>query len=212
MSAGLLTPSVSAQDHTAGPDDAPITLVEYGDYECPYCGMAYPVVKAIQRELGSSLRFVFRNFPLGEAHPHARHAAQAAEAAGAQGKFWEMHDMLFEHQSALEDADLIGYAKALGLDAERVARELKEGTYAKRVRNDFRNGMRSGVNGTPTFFINDQRYDGSWMNEKKFRAALLPSSSPAFVASSKVVHTSDAVVGRVDTRRLVDGDAAEGLK
>jgi protein-disulfide isomerase len=172
MSEARLTPPVSAQDHAAGPEEAPLTLVEYGDYECPYCGMAHPIVKAIQRDLGSNLRFVFRNFPLAEVHPHARHAAQVAEAAGAQGKFWEMHDIIFEHQNALEDADLIGYARSLGLDADRVARELEEGTYAKRVRDDFRSGMRSGVNGTPTFFINGQRYDGSWMNEKKFVAAL----------------------------------------
>ena len=172
MTESRLTPPVGAQDHVAGPDDAPVTLVEYGDYECPYCGMAYPIVKSIQRQLGSSLRFVFRNFPLAEAHPHARHAAQVAEAAGAQGKFWEMHDTIFEHQDALEDSDLIGYAKSLGLDAERIARELEEETYAKRVRDDFRNGMRSGVNGTPTFFINGLRYDGSWMNDKKFVEAL----------------------------------------
>jgi protein-disulfide isomerase len=179
MSSGRLTPPVSADDHIAGPDDAPITLVEYGDYECPYCGMAYPVVKAVQRELGSRLRFVFRNFPLAETHPHARHAAQVAEAAGAQGKFWEMHDMIFEHQQALEDDDLIGYARALGLDAERVARELEAGSYAKRVRDNFRSGVRSGVNGTPTFFINGQRYDGSWMNDKKFAAALLAAEEQA---------------------------------
>jgi protein-disulfide isomerase len=169
---GLLTPAVSDRDHAVGPADAPVTLVEYGDYECPYCGMAYPVVKALQRQLGTRLRFVYRNFPLAEAHPHARHAAQVAEAAAAQGKFWEMHDMLFEHQDALEDTNLIGYAGAIGLDAERVARELEAGTHAKRVRDDFRNGMRSGVNGTPTFFINGDRYDGSWMHEKKFVGAL----------------------------------------
>jgi protein-disulfide isomerase len=170
--ASILTPPVSDRDHAAGPVDAPVTLVEYGDYECPYCGMAYPIVKALQRQLGTQLRFVFRNFPLAEAHPHARHAAQVAEAAAAQGKFWEMHDMLFEHQQALTDPDLIGYARELGLDAERVARELEAGTHAKRVRDDFRNGMRSGVNGTPTFFINGERYDGSWMHEKKFVGAL----------------------------------------
>lgn len=176
---GRLTPAVSDQDHAAGPAYAPVTLVEYGDYECPYCGMAYPIVKSLQRELGAQLRFVFRNFPLAEAHPHARHAAQAAEAAAAQGKFWEMHDILFEHQSALEDSDLIGYARSLGLDAERVARELEAGTYAKRVREDFRNGMRSGVNGTPTFFINGERYDDSWMNEKKFVSALRAAAEAA---------------------------------
>jgi protein-disulfide isomerase len=168
----VLTPPVSAQDHAAGPEDAPVTLVEYGDYECPYCGMAYPIVKRAQRALGTELRFVFRNFPLAESHPHARLAAQAAEAAGAQGKFWEMHDALFEHQNALELEDLVSYAKSLGLDTVKFARELEAGTYAKRVRDDFRNGVRSGVNGTPTFFVNGSRYDGSWANEEAFIRAL----------------------------------------
>jgi formate-nitrite transporter family protein len=172
MSSGSLTPSVRAHDHIAGPDDAPVTLVEYGDYECPYCGMAYPVVKAMQRELGSRLRFVFRNFPLAESHPHARHAAEVAEAAAAQGKFWEMHDMIYEHQGALDDADLVRYAESLELDGERVSRELEAGTYRKRMRDDFRSGVRSGVNGTPTFFINERRYDGSWADEEAFVRAL----------------------------------------
>jgi protein-disulfide isomerase len=167
-----LSPPVSERDHVAGPEDALVTLVEYGDYECPYCGMAYPIVKRAQRELGSKLRFVFRNFPLAESHPHARLAAQAAEAAGAQGKFWEMHDMLFEHQDALEAQDLIGYAKSLGLDTAQFARDLETGKYEKRVRDDFRNGVRSGVNGTPTFFVNGNRYDGSWANEEAFLSAL----------------------------------------
>src|ERR1700674_5534510 len=172
MSDGGLTPPVSARDHAAGPDAAPVTLVKYGDYECPYCGMAHPIVKAAQRELGDKLRFVFRNFPLAEAHPHARIAAQAAEAAGAQGRFWEMHDMLFEHQDALEPQDLVGYAKSLGLDIPQFERDLKAGTYEKRVRDDFRNGVKSGVNGTPTFFVNGERYDGSWANEAAFIGAL----------------------------------------
>ena len=172
MSDGELTPPVGADDHVAGPDDAPVTLVEYGDYECPYCGMASPIVKRAQQDLGNRIRFIFRNFPLAESHPHARLAAQAAEAAGAQGKFWEMHDMLFEHQDALEADDLAGYAKSLGLDVPQFARDLETGTYAKRVRDDFRNGVRSGVNGTPTFFVNGSRYDGSWANEKAFIHAL----------------------------------------
>ena len=167
-----LTPPVGERDHIAGPDDAPVTLVEYGDYECPYCGMAHPVVKRAQRELGKQLRFVFRNFPLAEAHPHAQIAAQAAEAAGAQGRFWEMHDMIFEHQDALEVKDLLGYAASLGLDAEKIARDLEAGTYVKRVREEFRSGVKSGVNGTPTFFVNGARYDGSWANEKAFIGAL----------------------------------------
>ena len=172
MSDVMLTPPVSEQDHIAGPKTAPVTLVEYGDYECPYCGMAHPVVKRAQRELGNQLRFVFRNFPLAEAHPNARLAAQAAEAAGAQGKFWEMHDMLFEHQQALEAEDIIGYAESLKLDVARFTEDLKAGTYAKRVREDFRSGVKSGVNGTPTFFVNGSRYDGSWANENAFIHAL----------------------------------------
>jgi protein-disulfide isomerase len=172
MSDGELTPPVSARDHAAGPDDAPVTLVEYGDYECPYCGMAYPIVKRAQQDLGGRLRFIFRNFPLAESHPHARLAAEAAEAAGAQGKFWEMHDTLFEHQDALETEDLVGYAKSIGIDTVQFSHDLEAGTYTKRVRDDFRNGARSGVNGTPTFFVNGSRYDGSWANEKAFTHAL----------------------------------------
>jgi formate-nitrite transporter family protein len=186
MSTGRLTPPVNKHDHTAGPDDAPVTLVEYGDYECPYCRMAYPIVKAAQRQLGSQLRFVFRNFPLAEIHPHARRAAQAAEAAAAQGKFWEMHDMLFEHQDALEDADLVRYAELLGLDADRVARELEAGTYAKRVRDDFRSGVRSGVNGTPTFFVNGERYDGPWANAEAFIRALRDAVPEASQAAARL--------------------------
>jgi len=172
MSEALLTPPVSERDHVTGSEDASVTLVEYGDFECPYCGMAYPVVKSAQRELGKQLRFVFRNFPLAEAHPHARLAAQAAEAAAAQGKFWEMHDVLYEHQDALEAEDISGYAKSLGLDMAQFASDLQNPTYAKRVRDDFRSGVRSGVNGTPTFFINGSRYEGSWANEQAFIHAL----------------------------------------
>src|SRR5437660_8821577 len=124
-----LTPAVSDSDHHAGPDDAPVTLVEYGDYECPHCGRAHPIVREVQKRMGRRLRFVFRNFPLAEMHPHA---------AAAQGKFWEMHDLLFEHQADLEDADLIRYAKRLALDVERVEQELVAWTHADRVRQDFR--------------------------------------------------------------------------
>jgi protein-disulfide isomerase len=172
MSDALLTPPVSERDHVTGPEDAPVTLVEYGDFECPYCGMAYKVVKSAQQDLGKQLQFVFRHFPLAEAHPHARNAAQAAEAAAAQGKFWEMHDVLFEHQDALEPEDIIGYAKSLGLDVVKFASDLKDPKHAKRVREDFRSGVRSGVNGTPTFFINGSRYEGSWANEQAFIHAL----------------------------------------
>jgi protein-disulfide isomerase len=172
MSGAELTPPVNATDHAAGPENAPVTLVEYGDYECQYCGMAHLIVKRAQHALGNQIRFVFRNFPLAEAHPHARLAAQAAEGAAAHGRFWEMHDALFEHQDALEPADILGYARSIGLDAEQLAGELQSGVYAKKVRDDFRSGVRSGVNGTPTFFINGTRYEGSWANEEAFINAL----------------------------------------
>jgi len=157
-----LTLPVGERDHAQGPAGAPVTLVEYGDFECPYCGRAYPIVKQLQQRLGSRLRFIFRNFPLKEIHPHAEHAAEAAEAAGAQGKFWEMHDRLFERQFALEDSSMLEYAADLGLDVGQVAGELAQGTYESRVREDFRSGVSSGVNGTPTFFINGARHDGSY--------------------------------------------------
>jgi protein-disulfide isomerase len=157
-----LTPPVGPRDHAQGPKTAAVTLVEYGDYECPHCGRAYPIVKKIQAELGSRLRFVFRNFPLGEMHPHAQHAAEAAEAAGAHGRFWEMHDMLFEHQRALSDRHLVEYAVAIGLEPAQFQQELSTHAYAARVREDFLSGVRSGVNGTPTFFINGFRHDDAW--------------------------------------------------
>ena len=160
-----LTVPVSQRDHQQGPATAPVTLVEYGDYECPYCGEAYPIVKEIQRRLGDRLRFVFRNFPLTQSHPHAEHAAEAAEAAAAQGKFWEMHDYLFEHQQALDDTHLVHYAVALQLDQEQFEREMTEHVYAPRVREDFLSGIRSGVNGTPTFYINGLRHDASYALE-----------------------------------------------
>lgn len=157
-----LAPPVSERDHIQGPGTAAVTLVEYGDYECPFCGQAYPIVKEIQRRLGDQLRFVFRNFPLTQSHPHAEHAAEAAEAAGAQDRFWEMHDYLFEHQRALDDAHLLEYATALNLDQARFKHDLTTHTFADRVREDFRSGVRSGVNGTPTFFINGTRHDDSY--------------------------------------------------
>jgi len=157
-----LTPPVGARDHVQGPATAPVTLVEYGDFECPFCGRAYPIVKAIQETLRDQLRFAFRHFPLTQSHPHAEGAAEAAEAAGAQGMFWPMHDMLFENQDALEFEDLVSYADALGLDVERFASELAAGVYQPRVREHFLSGVRSGVNGTPTFFINGRRHDDAW--------------------------------------------------
>lgn len=155
-----LTRPLAGRDHTQGSIDAPIVLLEYGDYECPYCGEAYAIVKAIQERLGIELCFAFRNFPLTNSHPHAERAAEVAEAAGAQGRFWEMHDLLFENQNSLEDQNLAEYASALGLDAQKVVSEVLSRVHLARVREDFRSGARSGVNGTPTFYINGVRYDG----------------------------------------------------
>jgi protein-disulfide isomerase len=138
-----------------------MVLVEYGDYQCPYCGAAYPIVKRVQNELGSSLRFVFRNFPLTNIHEHAQWAAEVAEASAAQGMFWEMHDYLYENQSSLGDeAFFAKFGAKLGLDMTRLNREVAQHLYSARVREDFMSGIRSGVNGTPTFFVNGVRYDG----------------------------------------------------
>jgi protein-disulfide isomerase len=155
-----LAPPVGPADHAHGPADAPVTLVEYGDYECPHCRLAHPVVKTVQSRLGDRLRFVFRHFPISSNHPHAQHAAEMAEAAGERGKFWEMHDLLYGNQDALEDADLAGYAESLGIDPAWAASALQSGTFAERVRANFLSGVRSGVNGTPTFFINGVRHEG----------------------------------------------------
>ena len=140
-----MTMPVSAdRDHIQGPDGAPVTLVEYGDYECPYCGAAYPNVKEVERILGDELRSVFRNFPLGDMHPHAVQAAEAAEAAAGQGRFWEMHDRLYEHQDRQTTEDLIEHAQVLGLDVERFRSDLEEHTYEPRIQTDFLSGVRSG--------------------------------------------------------------------
>ena len=154
-----LTIPVSNNDHIRGKENAPVTLVEYGDFECPYCGQAYPIVEEVKKIKGDELRIVFRNFPLSGVHPHAIHAAYAAEAAAKQGKFWEMHKLLFENQDALEDHELIGYAKDLNLNIQLFKKDMDSDETAKVVEEDFMSGARSGVNGTPTFFINGERYD-----------------------------------------------------
>ncbi len=155
-----LRPPVTPEDHIQGPEDAPVTLVEYGDYECPHCGRAYSIIKRVQKHFGKSLRFVFRNFPLNELHPEAESAAETAEFAGARGKFWEMHDLLFENQERLSGELYWELAEQLGLPIETLRKALEDGTFQSRVRTDFSSGVRSGVNGTPTFFINGMRHDG----------------------------------------------------
>ncbi len=160
-----LSVPVNAGDHVQRSNEAQVTLVEYGDYECPYCGEAHQIVKRLQKKMDGDLRLVFRNFPLTEIHPHALAAAQAAEAAGLQSRFWEMHDLLYENQDTLEDEDLITFARKLKLDVERFRRDLSSNEVTTKLQEDFSSGIRSGVNGTPTFYINGVRHDGSYEYE-----------------------------------------------
>jgi protein-disulfide isomerase len=153
---------VSEKDHMQGSPDAPCTVLEYGDYECPHCGYAHPIVKRVQKYFGKKLRFVFRNFPLAEMHPHAESAAEAAECAGAHGKFWQMHDALFEHQEDLGGALYSKLAEQFGLSAQELLKAVENHEYLERVKADFSGGVRSGVNGTPTFFMNGKRHDGGF--------------------------------------------------
>jgi protein-disulfide isomerase len=156
-------------DHIQGSGDAPYTLVEYGDYECPDCGRLFVILRDLQREIPSKLRVVFRHYPRSGSHPHAQQAAEAAEAAGALGKFWEMHTLLFERQDALQTKDLIRYAGELTLDVGRFRNDLKHQTYRDRVRADFIAGVQNGVYGTPGLFLNGARYDGEWDRETLLR-------------------------------------------
>ncbi len=158
----FLKPPVSDRDHGLGPNDAPVTLVEYGDYECPMCGAAFPITQELLEEYGDEIRLVFRNFPLTRSHPNALLAARAAEAAAVQGRFWEMHDALYENQSWLEPDDLTSYADNLGLDGDQFISDLNSSKTAERVQEDIHSGMKSGVNGTPTFFINGVRHNGNF--------------------------------------------------
>jgi len=155
-----LSVAVGKSDHAQGPENAPVTLVEYGDYQCPYCADMNPMIKAIAKAMGSQLRFVFRHMPLLEMHPYSQHAAEAAEAAGAQGKFWEMHDAILQRQSELGSDLLHQLAIKIKLDLEQFSEDLETRRYRPRVKRDFMGGMRSGVTGTPTFFINGKRYEG----------------------------------------------------
>ena len=160
-----LKPAVNDRDQQTGNLQAKITLVEYGDYQCPHCGHAHPLLKRLLKEMGTELRFVFRNFPLQEAHPAAYMAALAAEAAGQQGKFWEMHDTIFENQQNLQGHAFIDFAERLKLNLEQFARDWKSEEIQGKVEADFESGIRSGVNGTPTFFVNNEKllsYDGSY--------------------------------------------------
>jgi protein-disulfide isomerase len=153
---------VTQHDHVRGPANAAITLVEYGDYECPHCGLAHPIVNAVRQYFARQLRFVFRHFPLVQIHPNAETAAESAEFAGAHGRFWEMHDGIYENQDRLGLPLLFDLARGLGLSELELQSALQRGEYEPKVRADFHGGVRSGVNGTPSFFINGQRHDGSY--------------------------------------------------
>lgn len=178
----VLTPPVSERDHIRGSLRAPVILVEYGGFECPACGQAYPIVKALQQQLAATLAVVFRHFPLTTIHPHAQRAAEAAEAAGAQGKFWSMHDLLFERQEALEYESLAEYAAQIGLDLTRFARDVAAHRHLAKARADFASGVRSGVNGTPTFFVNGLRHEGPYD----------PASLLASIAAARKVRSASA--------------------
>jgi len=169
--ADLVVP-VSAHDHIRGPANAPLTLVQYADFQCPHCAAAYPEVAAIANELSDSLRLVLRHFPLSQVHPQAQRAAEAAEAAAGHGRFWEMASLLYENQEELDDHSLGRYARKAGLDLKRFRKELTSGVHAARVRADYLGGIRSGVNGTPTFFINGKRYEGTFKSEALVAALL----------------------------------------
>ena len=164
---------VTERDHVSGPPGAPATLLEYGNFECIHCGVAYPIIKEVQKLMGDNLRFVFRHFPTARTHPHSLRAAEAAEAAGAQGKFWEMHDQLFTHQQALDDRDLSRYARRIRLDVDRFAREMSENTFLKQIEDDYNQSLfDEHVTGTPTFYINEVPYTGATDAESLLDAIL----------------------------------------
>ena len=157
-----LIPAVNINDHIYGNLNAALELVEYGDYECPHCGRAYPIIKNIQQNLGSEMKFVFRSFPLTKIHPHAFSAAVATEAAGLQNKFWEMHDIVFENQKTLDAESIFLFAETIGLDVDQFKNDINKKELAEKVEQDLESGFRSAVNKTPTFFINGKRYEGDW--------------------------------------------------
>ena len=162
---GTLKVPVTQHDHIKGPANAPVTLVEYGDYECPACGAAYPIVNLVLEHFGPKLRLVFRHFPLTQVHPNAEPAAESAEFAGAHGRFWEMHDGIYENQDSLGPPLLFALARALGLSELELRDDLVSEKYVPKVKRDFLGGVRSGVNGTPSFFINGHQHEGTYALE-----------------------------------------------
>jgi protein-disulfide isomerase len=202
---GWLAVPVDDRDHVLGPEDAPVTLVEYGDFQCPYCARAHPIVQELLRRRTNLLRFAYRHFPLINVHPYAELAAEAAEAAGARGRFWPVHDWLFANQDRLSPVTLIAALVGMGLDGEAIAGELRDHDFLDKVQSDFVSGVRSGVNGTPAFFINGMRYEGGHS---------LPELVTAVDAAARASDMSSAAEGRLSatrrrTRPLPDTDTKE---
>lgn len=153
---------IEASDHIQGSTSAPIVLVEYADYQCPYCGQAYPIIKQLQKKFGENMAFVFRNYPIQELHPYALHVAIAVETASLQGKFWEMHDMIFENQRNLDDQSLVDYARRIGVDTEKFENDFGSKATVNKVEKDMESGNEAGVQGTPAFFVNGKYFTGNW--------------------------------------------------
>jgi formate/nitrite transporter FocA (FNT family)/protein-disulfide isomerase len=195
---------VSERDHTRGPDDAPVTLVQYGDFECEDCGDAYPVIEELRDRLGDDLQYVFRHFPLSDPHPHAKHAAEATEAAAAQGAFWAMHDHLYEHQDALTDDDLKEYAGELDLDTDRFAAEFDDREHEARVREDFEDAIDHGLHSTPTFFIDGERYEGRYTVEAMLDALVDAGDFADADTNSDASWSAASGVSNDDLRETID--------
>lgn len=192
--------SVTELDHAAGLVSAPVTLLEYGNFECVHCGRAYPEIKKVRKLLGDNLRFVFRHFPTVQTHPHSLRAAEASEAAAAQGKFWEMHDQLFRHQQALEDKDLFRYAKHIGLDAARFSRDMEENTFRRQIEADYERSLfDEHVTGTPTFYLNGVRYTG-FTNSASLLVAIEQADTEGLIKVVQRYKGIRAVLGRLRHR------------
>jgi protein-disulfide isomerase len=189
--------SVSEQDHAAGPETAPVTLLEYGNFECIDCGRVYPVIKQLRKILGDNLRFVFRHFPTVRTHPHSLRAAEAAEAAGVQQKFWQMHDELFTHQTALEDRELSRYAQRIALDVERFKREMADNVYLRQIETDYQRSLfDEHVTGTPTIYLNEILYTGATDLESLLNA-IRQADTEDRIRMPERAHRLRSVLGRL---------------
>lgn len=189
--------SPTERDHASGPENASVTLLEYGNFECIHCKQVFPVIKQVRKLLGNDLRFVFRHFPTVKTHPHALRAAEAAEAAGAQSKFWQMHDELFAHQTALEDRDLRRYARRIGLDVEKFAHDMAENSFRKQIEADYqRSVLEEHVTGTPTIYINEIRYSGP-TDFESLLAAIKQADVHDRIRLPETVHGLRGILGKL---------------